>query len=106
MRNSKLNRRSVLTQALACSVCAVTGKAQATNPKVDPNDPVAANLGYVEDAKKVDAKKYPGYKAGQTCANCMLVQLRYGFYRPCTLFPGKVVNAKGWCSGWVLRSYG
>jgi hypothetical protein len=106
MMNSKLNRRTLLTHAVACGVCAAAADAEAANPKLDPNDPVATKLGYVEDAKKVDVKKFPAYKAGQTCANCMLVQLRYGFYRPCTLFPGKVVSAKGWCSGWVLKTYG
>jgi hypothetical protein len=31
--------------------------------------------------------------------------LRYGFLRPCQLFPGKVVSEKGWCTAWVEKTY-
>jgi hypothetical protein len=26
-----------------------------------------------------------------------------GEWRGCTAFPGKLVNAKGWCSAWVEK---
>ena len=45
---------------------------------VDEKDPQAVALGYVADASRVDAKKYPKYAAGQNCANCALYQGKPG----------------------------
>jgi len=25
-------------------------------------------------------------------------------WRPCGIFPGQVVNAKGWCSAWMKKA--
>ncbi|MBT8100786.1 MAG: high-potential iron-sulfur protein, partial [Gammaproteobacteria bacterium] len=42
--------------------------------------------------------------AEQTCANCALIQGNDGDeWRPCQIFPGKVVNANGWCSVWAPK---
>jgi hypothetical protein len=27
-----------------------------------------------------------------------------GEWRPCQIFPGKAVNANGWCSSWMHRA--
>ena len=64
----------------------------------------AAALGYVEDSTKADAKKFPNHKPDQTCANCNLLQGTAGDWRPCGIFAGKTVNAKGWCSAWVKKA--
>ena len=41
-------------------------------------------------------------KAGQTCGNCMLIQGNANeTWRPCGLFPGKLVNNDGWCLAWT-----
>ena len=73
-------------------------------PHLDEADPVAAALGYKHDATKVDKAKYPAHAEGQTCASCNLVQGTEGDeWRPCGLFPGKAVNAKGWCTAWVKK---
>jgi hypothetical protein len=41
---------------------------------------------------------------GAMCSNCMYVQGKDGDqYRPCNIFPGKLVNADGWCSAWVKK---
>lgn len=41
---------------------------------------------------------------GAKCSNCMYVQGSDGEqYRPCNIFPGKLVNANGWCSAWVKK---
>ena len=41
---------------------------------------------------------------GANCANCMYVQGADGEqYRPCNIFPGKLVSANGWCSAWVKK---
>jgi hypothetical protein len=73
-------------------------------PRLDVNDPKAVAVGYVENAEKVDAKKYPSYVKDSTCENCLLLQGASGAnYRPCNLFPGKVVSVHGWCSGWTAE---
>jgi high potential iron-sulfur protein len=70
-------------------------------PHLDVKDPAAVSQGYVEDASRVDPKKYPTFAKGSTCENCLLLRGKEGeSYRPCDLFPGKSVSAKGWCSGW------
>lgn len=41
---------------------------------------------------------------GAKCANCMYVQGADGDqYRPCHVFPNKLVNANGWCNTWVKK---
>lgn len=106
MKDSELNRRQLLTNILLCTLNAAgVSSVNAANEKLDPADPVAKNLGYVDNALKVDVKKYPTYAKGQTCANCSLIQLRYGPMRPCSLFPGKMVTARGWCNAWVPRAF-
>ena len=46
----------------------------------------------------------PTYKPGQHCAELLPVhgQGRCGG-GPCDIFPGKLVNANGWCKVWVLK---
>ena len=106
MSDTKYPRRTVLKGALlgvvAIPAAALVGRAEAAN--VDPSEPQAKSLGYVEDATKVDAKANPNYKAGQLCANCLQSQGKAGdAYIPCNIFPGKLVNANGWCKVWVKR---
>jgi hypothetical protein len=71
---------------------------------VDEKDPVAAGLGYVADAKKVDKKKYPKYAAGQMCSNCALYQgAATAKAAGCPLFAGKQVAGPGWCSAYAKK---
>ncbi|MEO5882757.1 MAG: high-potential iron-sulfur protein [Caldimonas sp.] len=71
---------------------------------VDEKNAQAAALGYVSDATKADAKKFPKYAAGQNCANCALYQGKAGGTAGnCPLFAGKQVAAKGWCSAWAKK---
>jgi hypothetical protein len=73
-------------------------------PHLDVKDPAAVAVGYVEDAAKVDAKKYPDYSQGSNCENCLQLQGAAGAsYRPCSLFPGKLVAVAGWCSAWTAE---
>lgn len=68
---------------------------------LDPNDPQAVTLGFVNDASKVDAAANPSYKTGQTCANCQQYQGRAGEAQGgCVLFAGRSVPAAGWCKVW------
>jgi hypothetical protein len=73
-------------------------------PHLDVKEPAAAAVGYVESAAKVDLKKYPTYSQGSSCENCLQLEGAAGApYRPCTLFPGKLVAAAGWCSAWAAE---
>jgi High potential iron-sulfur protein len=71
---------------------------------VSPDDEMAKELGYVEDASQVDAGAWPTYEDGQTCANCQLFRGQEGEETgPCDIFMGNLVAAAGWCSAWVAR---
>jgi hypothetical protein len=73
-------------------------------PHLDVKDPAAMAVGYVEDASGIDLKKYPAHVKDSTCENCLLLQGTTGsHYRPCDLFPGKLVSVSGWCSGWTAE---
>jgi hypothetical protein len=105
-----ISRRNLLGRALvaAAAVAAVPG-IEAAEPAgythLTPTDPSAAALGYVADATKVDGAKYKTYKAGQQCANCLQLQGTAGDpWRPCILYPKKLVNVNGWCSGYVKKA--
>ena len=64
------------------------------------DDPTAKALNYTEDATKAPAP----HVAGQSCANCNFFHGGATGYGPCDLFPGKSVNAKGWCSGYAKKA--
>ncbi len=73
-------------------------------PHVAATDPVAMALSYVESAKGVDAKKFPTFKPEQKCGNCLQSKGKEGeAWVPCNLFPGKLVNAQGWCKAYVKK---
>ena len=111
MSNQDLTRRRFLaTVAIAVPASAAlvnVAAAQAPLPKLDPNDPSAKALLYVPDASKVDTKNplAARFAAGQNCANCSQIQGKPGeAFRPCAIFPGKLVDAKGWCSVWAKKA--
>jgi High potential iron-sulfur protein len=73
-------------------------------PHLGVKDPAAVALGYVENVSQIDLQKNPSYEKGSTCENCSQLQGAAGApFRPCSLFPGKVVSAGGWCSGWAAE---
>jgi len=74
-------------------------------PMLDPKEPQALALGYVDDAANADKAKYPKYASGNLCSNCALYQGKAGDAAGgCPLFPGKQVTANGWCSAWVKKA--
>jgi hypothetical protein len=93
-----ISRREMLFLALLAG-SAGGALADAPPPKVDEKDSLAAALGYVSDARHVDEKASPQYKAGSTCSNCSWYQGKPGDPAggPCTFFPGKNVDANAWC---------
>jgi hypothetical protein len=103
--NRTVSRRALIkTLSLTMAAASVrTRQARAAEPqKLDVKDPAAVALGYVESAAQVDVKKYPAFVKGSTCENCLQLQGKPGSdYRPCGLFPEKLVAVSGWCSGWT-----
>jgi hypothetical protein len=104
-----LTRRKMMQQlglAAGC-VAAVLPAARAgadSAGRLDVKDPAAKALGYVENAADVDVKKYPDYTKGSNCENCLQLQGSAGNnYRPCSVFPGKLVSVSGWCSAWAAE---
>ena len=70
--------------------------------KLDERDPKARALGYVENAERVDTKKYAEFAPGSNCENCLQLEGKPGNkFRPCTVFPGKLVAVSGWCTRWT-----
>lgn len=112
MTNDRLTRRQLLGVTVtaaaglagAARVAAAQQPAAAAFPHLDESDPQAKALHYVHDAKLVDPKKNPTYKPGHSCANCLQLTGKAGdTWRPCNIFPKKLVNVNGWCSVWVQK---
>ncbi len=79
--------------------------AAANLPALTEDDATAAALGYKSDTTKIDAAKYPNHKADQNCLNCNLhAAAQADGLLPCSIFPGKAVNPKGWCAAWVKKA--
>ena len=64
-------------------------------PHLSESDPTAKALGYVEDGATANDPRHKN--KGATCANCQFYSGGATGRGPCQLFPGKSVNAKGWC---------
>jgi High potential iron-sulfur protein len=110
MSDSRIDRRTLLKNALVgLAALPATGlvreaAAQGSAPRLEEKDSLAVAMGYVHDAKKLDPSKVPQYKPGTKCSNCVQLVGKEGEqWRPCNLFPGKLVNADGWCKVWVLK---
>lgn len=113
MNNGKLTRRQLLRTAAALAPVAVLAGCAATPPPAPTvgvlkmlraEDPVARSLLYVPDTNKVpvDHPLAAGHEAGQRCAGCIHVRGSAGEeWRPCPVFPARLVNANGWCSVWA-----
>lgn len=77
--------------------------------KVDPSEPLAQAMGYVEDASLVDTSKFPkrAGEAGaqQFCHNCALyVGEPDSETAPCSIFQNRPVVGAGWCNAWVAKA--
>ncbi len=98
------NRRQfIMTIVPAAAVLSGVTCAHAQAAKVDEKVPAAVGLLYKHDGTKVDAKKYPQYKAGNICGNCQFYQGKEA-WGVCPLLGGKQVAAKGWCTAWAKKA--
>ncbi|ANO52353.1 high-potential iron-sulfur protein [Woeseia oceani] len=74
-------------------------------PHVTEDDPTAMAMKYTHDTSTVDPATRAKPDENQNCANCALIQGADGDeWRPCQIFPGKLVNANGWCSVWAPKA--
>jgi hypothetical protein len=106
LKNLALGAGSLLAVGATTGASADAGKAAAyaNLPHLAPTDQVAVALSYHESAKTVDAAKFPNYKPDQHCGNCLQLTGNDGdTWRPCNLFPGKLVNTGGWCKVYVKK---
>ena len=111
MHDENVSRRKFL-QSLAVVLPAgavlLNRESQAQDlAKLEISDPVAKALVYVHNAADVDTSNplAARFEAGQDCSNCAQIQGEEGDeWRPCGIFPGKLVNNAGWCSVWVVKT--
>jgi len=94
---NNINRRSFFKISAGAVIGLTAGgvslRAFAAEP-VKLDDPLAAAMKYTHKSEK----------EGQNCVNCNLVQGEDGQeWRPCAIFPGKLVAAEGWCQAWVKK---
>lgn len=95
-------RMFLMTLAASGAVLATSAQAQAL---LDEKDAQAVALGYVADARRVDAKKFPKFVAGQNCSTCALYQGKAADKAGgCPLFGAKQVASAGWCSAWAKKA--
>jgi hypothetical protein len=74
-------------------------------PHLTEDDPVAKSMRYTQDWSTVDPSSRANPAPEQHCSNCALVLGEDGdAWRPCQIFPGKAVNANGWCSVWAPKA--
>ena len=109
---NKFTRRAVVKGGLlvsaivpALGLMGNTVAATADLSPLDPKDPAAVTLGFVDNVSKVDAAANPTYAPGQQCANCEQFQGKPNDAQGgCVLFPGKSVPGSGWCKVWRKKS--
>lgn len=106
---SKIARRQFMQLSAVAAAGLVVSpgrKAMAQDmPQIEESDPVAQSLKYTHDASSVDPASRANPAADQNCANCALIQGGDGdAWRPCQIFPGKLVNNAGWCSVWAPKA--
>ena len=105
---SKIARRKFIqlsAVAVAGALASPGRRAYAQDmPKLSEDDTMAAAMKYTHDATAVDPATRANPAEEQNCANCALIQGNDGDeWRPCQIFPGKLVAAAGWCSVWAPK---
>ena len=88
--------------ALAAIGISVRDARAADLPKLDEGDATAAALKYVHDASAADDSIRP--QKDRYCYNCALYAGKEtDDWAGCSIFPGKAVAGRGWCSVWAPR---
>ena len=96
----KFVKSAAATALTTASLAAIPVRADDL-PKVDEQSAMAKALGYVHDAQTVDAAKR---FSDRYCNNCALYAgAPDEDWAACSIFPGKVVAGRGWCSAWAPK---
>jgi len=104
-RREALKSLAVLAGVVVAGAAAREAQAADALPHVAPTDPLAVSLSYVEDASKVDTKKFTTFTPAQRCSTCLRFTGKASdAFGPCVLFAGKVVSTNGWCSVYVKKT--
>lgn len=81
--------------------CGRAASAQEELPHLSEDDDMAQALMYVHDATTSTS---PLHSENEFCYNCeQFMGTRETTWAGCAIFPGKAVNAEGWCSVWVEK---
>ena len=92
MKRREFLRLSALTAGTTLIPVKVLAADEET--RLDPNDPQAQALQYVEETPV----------EGHRCDNCVHANGDLSAeWVGCNLFPGRLVKAGGWCSVWAAR---
>ena len=100
-------RRQFLRTAIVTAAAVMAGAtarlahSAGERPHLTAADPTAKAMDYVEDAT---TSKNALYKPGSICVSCQLYTGGTTGYGDCQLFPGKLVNAKGWCTSYTRKA--
>ena len=103
--SARLTRRGFMKSAGSAATIGIFGisvvDARAEElPKLDESDPTAVALKYVHDASALSESIRP--EQDRYCNNCALYAgSKEDEWAGCSLFPGKAVAGKGWCSVWA-----
>ena len=106
-RRRLLSRRGFVKATGAAATVVTTGFASSSFastdlPRVKEDGPMATALNYVHDARTVDAAKR---LSDRFCHNCALFAgTSDDEWEKCSIFPGKVVAAEGWCNAWAPKA--
>jgi hypothetical protein len=102
-RRNFLKNGSIALLSLAAPLRAGSAQAQPL-PRLAEDDPLAQKLGYHHSSARVDRRKFANHRRGQDCDDCVHYKGKPREpWGPCDLFPGKSVNAKGWCLEFALK---
>jgi hypothetical protein len=98
------SRRTVLRTAVATLLGSpVLPRLAPAAQALSPQDALARQLQFTEDAATVDPRKAANFKADSRCDNCAFyVKAQAADGRaPCVTFGNRLVPEKGWCSVWI-----
>ena len=103
-RLSLISRRRFVKSAGATTVAIGYGTTTLSAeelPRVNEDDPMAKAVNFVHDAGTVDAAKR---FSDRYCNNCALYAGGGNDeWANCSIFPGKLVAGRGWCSAWAPK---
>lgn len=73
---------------------------------VSEHEHEAKAIHYVHDSASISKDEFDFYTEGSECGNCRFYKPQAGGHTGnCSMyFPKRLVKAKGWCVGWMLKS--